>query len=255
MKQKPFERLSDLLARFKQLSYTTKVFPTERDVKKYGHIRPEELRNMLLNELRFLRGQHASFEKMWSKTFKELEHVLLHAKDIELHERLHHVHEDLSIIRRSLFRSELAGWTDRELLDEWNEWERMKEFRGDQTREAIRRERQELLRSELTLRGLGKKLEKRIEPEAREYSEIDAPKIAAGDRSPETDKREAPRDDFFEEWNSEYRGLVEAEAAFWERMHRNIEDQGILGTHSVPLLKKRKRAHAERRHMKRSIGL
>jgi len=257
MKAKPFERLSDILSSFKQLSYTTKIFATEVDVKTYGHVQPQKLREMLLQELRFLKTHHIAFEKVWSQTFKELERVLQSSKDSELREQLYQVHEDLATIRRCLFRGELAGWSDRSLLDEWHEWERMKDFGGDTTRKDIRRERQELLRSEITLRGLEHKLKKRSPvPQVDEVNTISAPENTA--LAPTEAIQEevfVDVDGAFSSWDEEYTQLVEQELLYWDRVHHEMEENGLLGEQGLPLLKKRKHAYAEKKHVQRSIGL
>jgi len=258
MKHKPFERLSGLLARFKQLSYSTQVFATERDVKKYGHTRPEELRGMLLHELQFLKSQHVLFEKVWGKTFKELEYVLRHAKDIDLREHLYKAHEDLAIIRRSLFRSELAGWSDRELIDEWHEWESMKCFDGSELRDAIREERQELLRSELTTRGLGKKIRKEVIDFKSEEKFAD--QKSGLNESPSMnfmieESQEIDANEFFQDWDMEFRQLVENEADYLQQALDEIQGCKAFGNHSLPLLKKHNRAQAEKRRLHGALGI
>jgi len=256
MKKKSSERLSDILKRFRGLSYTSQVFATEHDAKKFGYVHPEELRAMLLHELKFLKSQHAAFEKVWSRTFKSLEAELKHSKDADLRERLHRVHEDLRLIRRSLFRSELAGWSDRELLDEWNEWERMKRFSAQHAnREGIRKERQELLRSELALRGYAGKVtgdvlsEKREKPAEPRPSRKEHPvSEAVESETPHTSR------ELFSEWDHEFREMVEAEAAYWQEALIQIEDERAMGAQAVPVLKKHKRAQAEKRQLKKAFG-
>lgn len=263
MKQRPFERLSDILARFKRLSCSTQIFATEQDVKKYGHTRPGELRDMLLSELQFLKAQHVAFEKVWCKSFKDLEYVLRHAKDVDLREHVYRAHEDLAIIRRSLFRSELAGWTDRELLDEWHEWESMRRFQGNEAHDGIREERQELLRSELTSRGMGKKLRKKISevmdedaPAQKQTLEADMV-VSAQTRAqePTADSATKEADAYFEDWDKEFCRMVEQEADFYERALSEIHGYDAFGAHNLPLLKKHKRAQAEKRHLRGAVGV
>lgn len=258
MKQKPFERLSDVLKRFRRLSYTTHVFATEQQVKHYGHARPEDLREMLLHELRFLKAQHEAFEKTWGKTFKQLETVLKRAKDKDLREHLAQVHEDLGIIRRSLFRSELAGWSDRELLDEWNEWERMKHYgQHDSIREGIRKERQELLRSELALRGhvLARRqatssVEGRAETKRVETPQPTMEVVSKSD----TDTQATAHVKAFEDWDDVYKEMVKKEVEYWQQALQQMEKEDAMGKHSLPLLKLHKHAQAEKRALRRRLG-
>lgn len=207
---------------------------------------------MLLNELGFLREQHAQFSKLGRQTLNEIESVLKGAKDADLREALHECYLALQVMRRSLFRAELAGWDTRALLDEWNEWMRAETFMTEKENGSlIKQERLELLRSELALRGASPK---RGEPIETVFS-MTAEKPQGNIAEPETSrvpsgKKSGKASDFFEDWDEDYRNLVEKELIYWTSVKETLERHGLEGSHALPLLKTYKKVHGEKKHAK-----
>lgn len=256
MKRKPFARLTSLLSRFRGLSHTSHVFATEQEAKRYGRLHPEQLREMLLRELNFLKEQHKTFQRTWAKAFQNIESVLTQAKDAELREALNSVHEDLSLIRRSLFRSELAGWSDRELLDELNEWERMKSFHGGgAAKEQMRRERQEMLSSELRIRGALNERPARDDVRQPTHATRPAAYIHEPPAITPVIRESVDAETAFREWDEIFAGMVDEEAAFWQAACDHMHETGTMGAHSVPVLKRHRRAQAEKRRQSRMSGM
>lgn len=249
--KKTLERLPELLRRFRRLSRSTSIFATEHRVETFSSTHPGTLRDMLLGELGFLREQHERFSKTGKQTLKELEAILREAKDADLREVLPECYRTLQVMRRSLFRAELAGWDTRELMDEWNEWKRAESFAdGDEGEALIRQERKELLRSELALRGVS--LNKKEPFQSESVPMLVEPTPIVRDEYEAAGPRTLPNgEDLFEAWEQDYGDMIDQELAYWTEAKRCLEQQGLEGAQALPFLKAYKRTHGEKKHFKR----
>lgn len=114
---------------------------------------PQEMRRLLLSEAKTISKLLDSAFSGHGSLLKELIEDLSKKPDRELAERWDVVCQELLSVRRALYRLILARQSRSELLNEWNDWERHAYVsKGDKS--LARFERQEMLASELRLRGI-----------------------------------------------------------------------------------------------------
>lgn len=114
---------------------------------------PQEMRRLLLSEAKTISKLLDSAFSGHGSLLNELIEDLSHKSDKELVERWDVVCQELLSVRRALYRLILARQSRTELLNEWNDWERHAYVsKGDKS--LARFERQEMLASELRLRGI-----------------------------------------------------------------------------------------------------
>ncbi len=117
--------------------------------------RPEaqRIRRLFLAEAETLRQYLAEAMKGHSQLLMEMVTALKRDTDERLRENANDIHNDLIGVRRALYRLLLARQARSELLSEWNDWKRHAEFSGERVYRP-REERQEMLASELRMRGV-----------------------------------------------------------------------------------------------------
>lgn len=114
---------------------------------------PAEMRRLLLSEAKTISKLLDSAFSGHGSLLKELIEDLSKKPDRELADRWDVVCQELISVRRALYRLILARQSRSELLNEWNDWERHAQVsKGDKS--LARFERQEMLASELRLRGI-----------------------------------------------------------------------------------------------------
>jgi len=114
---------------------------------------PTEMRRLLLSEAKTISKLLDSAFSGHGSLLKELIEDLSKKPDRELMDRWDVVCQELVSVRRALYRLILARQSRSELLNEWNDWERHAQVsKGDKS--LARFERQEMLASELRLRGI-----------------------------------------------------------------------------------------------------
>ncbi|MCC7522982.1 hypothetical protein IT407_04275 [Candidatus Uhrbacteria bacterium] len=117
--------------------------------------RPEaqRIRRLFLAEAETLRQYLTEAMKGHNQLLVEMITALKRNTDEQLRDDASELHNDLIAIRRALYRLLLARQARTELLSEWNDWKRHAEFSGERVFRP-REERQEMLASELRLRGV-----------------------------------------------------------------------------------------------------
>lgn len=117
--------------------------------------RPEaqRIRRLFLAEAETLREYLTEAMKGHNQLLTEMISALKRHTDDKLREDASELHNDLIAVRRALYRLLLARQARTELLSEWNDWKRHAEFSGERVFRP-REERQEMLASELRLRGV-----------------------------------------------------------------------------------------------------
>lgn len=114
---------------------------------------PVEMRRLLLSEAKTISKLLDSAFSGHGSLLKELIEDLSKKPDRELMDRWDVVCQELLSVRRALYRLILARQSRSDLLNEWNDWERHAQVsKGDKS--LARFERQEMLASELRLRGI-----------------------------------------------------------------------------------------------------
>lgn len=113
----------------------------------------ERLRRLFLSEAVTLRKYLVDAMKGHERLLDEAITILKRDTDEALREEANDIHHELIAVRRALYRLLLARQERNELVSEWNDWKRHAEFAGTQLQHA-REEREEMLASELRLRGL-----------------------------------------------------------------------------------------------------
>lgn len=117
--------------------------------------RPEaqRIRRLFLAEAETLRQYLAEAMKGHNQLLVEMITALKRNTDEQLRDEASELHNELIGVRRALYRLLLARQARTELLSEWNDWKRHAEFSGERVFRP-REERQEMLASELRLRGV-----------------------------------------------------------------------------------------------------
>jgi len=140
------KRLNRLIESFVPPSWTQGAMDQHRPA-------PKEMRRLLLSEAKTIRKLLDSAFGGHGTLLKELIDDLSRKPDRELLEQWDRVCEELLTVRRALYRLILARQSRTDLLNEWNDWERHGQASRDD-KHLARFERQEMLASELRLRGI-----------------------------------------------------------------------------------------------------
>ncbi len=114
---------------------------------------PQEMRRVLLSEAKTIHRLLDSAFRGHGSLLKELIEDISHKPDQVLSERWDSVCQELLSVRRALYRLILARQSRTDLLNEWNDWERHASIPGGDKNQT-KFERQEMLASELRLRGI-----------------------------------------------------------------------------------------------------
>ncbi len=156
-------------------------------------------------------------------------------------------------IMNVLRRGELAEQETRTLINEWRDWERMAAY--SDVAHAERDERQELLRSELALRGV--EVSKRrgtFEPEGVMNH---APTISVGAQfiAPSPSVSET-MDDHLEDWDEICQTIVPETVAYWNDRVKDIQDTSDSATPEAlyAMMQRFRAAQGEQRLLDRRSG-
>lgn len=143
----------NLLKRLNRLieSFVPETWTQGGDVQRRPS--PKEMRRLLLSEAKTISGLLDTAFAGHGSLLKELIEDLSKKPDQLLMEQWDVVCQELLAVRRALYRLILARQSRTELLNEWNDWERHALLsKGDKS--LTRYERQEMIASELRLRGI-----------------------------------------------------------------------------------------------------
>lgn len=201
-------------------------------------------RRLLQAEVKVLLTESKILSQGLERELKACASRLERATETELKGELRAMDKDLNRVRQGLQRFMLAGWETRQLLDEWHEWERLRQISDGQHEPGIAR--QELLASELAIRGV--QLPKPTP---------DVPCSVSRECLPASVPCPVSReDDWLVEWSVLHKQAVEAEYAYWNDLAAAMSRIPFYtGEAALALYKGLKHAHAEQRLLDRREGV
>lgn len=210
---------------------------------------PKALRQMLLAEARLLKTQIAQSQAEFKAELERIKKEAESAKDARLSERAAELIQALACLRRGLYRAEIARTPDRDLLDEWHEWERLGSVAG--TSELKRRlafERQEMIRSELSLRGVRMPEPRREIDSTLSKTPSVSPPLQGGEVELETKDvfEQAPPQDWLAVWETERRVWADENEQYWNEVISNIDLAVLEPVDAAQLVRMKRKAHAEK---------
>lgn len=112
-----------------------------------------ELRRLLRSEAKTLIAEFTRISKGQHEALERVLKAVDRLDDAKLMSELQDLRRDVEIARRALARIALAGQSTDKLRTEWNDWERHSAY-VDDANHATKRERQEMIASELRMRGV-----------------------------------------------------------------------------------------------------
>ena len=241
------KRLNRLIESFVPGSWT-------RGGDEQARLSPQEMRRLLLSEAKTISKLLDSAFSGHGSLLKELIQDLSHKPDSQLVEHWDVVCQELLSVRRALYRLILARQSRSELLNEWNDWERHAYVsKGDKS--LARFERQEMLASELRLRGieLPRSIVSSIEGEKKEISSIvmEAPKPVDEPLLNESEAQPSLADD----WEPMWLAQADSAADFWEGMVAGTGAPHLSGGQAMRLVKGFRFAQGNRKQADRVRGI
>jgi hypothetical protein len=215
---------------------------------------PQEMRRLLLSEAKTISKLLDSAFSGHGSLLKELIEDLSKKPDGVLAERWDVVCQELLSVRRALYRLILARQSRSELLNEWNDWERHAQVsKGDKS--LARFERQEMLASELRLRGIELpratllKMETESAPTPTASVEVSAVAVEA----PLDQKEETVS--LADDWEPMWLSQADEAADFWESVVTGADAPHLSAGQSMRLAKGFRMAQGNRKQADRVRGI
>lgn len=215
---------------------------------------PKEMRRLLLSEAKTISKLLDSAFSGQGSLLKELIEDLSNKPDRELMQRWDVVCQELISARRTLYRLILARQSRSELLNEWNDWERHAYVsKGDKC--LARFERQEMLASELRLRGIElprpslSTMEEPTEVSTSVMIEVQQPVIEAA--VAETEEQPSLADD----WEPMWLAQADTAADFWEGVVAGADAPHLSAGQAMRLAKGFRLAQGNRKQADRVRGI
>lgn len=213
---------------------------------------PKEMRRLLLSEAKTISTLLDAAFSGHGSLLKELIEDLSKKPDGILMERWDSVCKELLSIRRALYRLILARQSRSELLNEWNDWERhARASAGDKS--LTRFERQEMLASELRLRGIEVPRASIVEeekPAPRVAPVIEAPVIQKAEI---VDAAEAPS--LADDWEPMWLAQADDSAEYWESLVPGFDAPHLSQAQAMRLAKGFRMAQGDRKQADRARGI
>ena len=208
------------------------------------------LRRFLRTEAKMLEEELERAHAKGKKRLKLLKQKLEETSDRDLPTEAPAWKEELTAIRRGLSRLALSGTAAQKLKNEWNDWERHASF-TDPADHDMRRERQEMIVSELRVRGL--RLPAGAKAEVRPAA---APSVPA---MPENEEPAAPVPNMRKETNGMEGEDEESESRetclpYWERLIAGLDVENMDPSQVSRLLGAFRAMHGEQRSVDRQKG-
>jgi hypothetical protein len=214
---------------------------------------PREMRRLLLSEAKTISKLLDSAFSGHGSLLKELIEDLSKKPDGELLERWESVCQELLSVRRALYRLILARQSRAELLNEWNDWERHAQVsKGDKS--LARFERQEMLASELRLRGIDLPRPSMSAPDAIVFEKI----TVSVEMTPpvvEAAKEEEVVPSLADDWEPMWLSQADEAANFWDGMIAGTDAPHLSPGQAMRLAKGFRMAQADRKQADRVRGI
>lgn len=215
---------------------------------------PQEMRRLLLSEAKTISKLLDTAFSGHGSLLKELIEDLSKKPDGVLAERWDVVCQELLSVRRALYRLILARQSRSELLNEWNDWERHAYVsKGDKS--LARFERQEMLASELRLRGI--ELPRATVQESEPEKPLAAKIEIAQQQVVATPEMSAPREtvSLADDWEPMWLSQADQSADFWESVVGGVDAPHLSAGQAMRLAKGFRLAQGNRKQADRVRGI
>jgi len=195
---------------------------------------PKEMRRLLLSEAKTISSLLDRAFSGHGSLLKELIDDISRKPDAQLMESWDIFCQELLSVRRALYRLILARQSRSELLNEWNDWERHAHHSRDD-KSLTRFERQEMLASELRLRGIDIPVAKSYNEsqEKKESSVVVSAPIAVVSEKPLPPEPVSLADD----WEPLWLNQADHAADFWESVLCGIDSPQLTQGQALRLVR------------------
>ncbi len=214
---------------------------------------PKEMRRLLLSEAKTISKLLDAAFSGHGSLLKELIEDLSKKPDQALMEHWDSVCKELLSVRRALYRLILARQSRSDLLNEWNEWERHAHLsKGDKS--LARFERQEMLASELRLRGI--EVPRSAFPVENIEEKHVSVELAVAPKAVEASPEEVVvSPSLADDWEPMWLSQADESADFWESMAGGFHAPHLTAAQAMRLAKGFRMAQADRKQADRVRGI
>lgn len=227
--------------------------PAPEAVATLGRRNPKALRAFMIRELAATADGLQGLEKDASRRLVSLAKRLRSLDDEALVQASPELFSELAQARRLLQRLQLASRSSQELMEEWAGWQELKRLDPEDADKPYKVERMELVRSELSVRGLWKQATERKVLSAKQESSV-LPESVQVDEMPTAVFQALP--DLFDEWREERALCGDDHVETWQEAFRSVlRDVRHDPTLTVAVLKHQRLLHGEQKRHDRSVGV
>ena len=227
--------------------------PAPEAVATLGRRNPKALRAFMIRELAATADGLQGLEKDASRRLVSLAKRLRSFDDEALVQASPELFSELAQARRLLQRLQLGTRPSNELVDEWAGWQELKQHDPEDAAKPYKVERMELVRSELSVRGLWKQaVERKAFAVKQEESTLVETVQVNDDQAPLF----PALPDLFDEWLEERAACGDDHLETWQEAFRSVlRDAGHDPMLSVAVLKHQRLLHGEQKRHDRSAGI
>jgi hypothetical protein len=227
--------------------------PAPEAVATLGRRNPKALRAFMIRELAATADGLQGLEKDASRRLISLAKRLRSFDDEALVQASPELFSELAQARRLLQRLQLGTRPSNELVDEWAGWQELKQHDPEDAAKPYKVERMELVRSELSVRGLWPHKPERRTLVSREVVTA----VVEEQPLPEVEVLATnPLPDLFDEWLEERAACGDDHLETWQEAFRSVlRDARHDPMLSVAILKHQRLLHGEQKRHDRSAGV
>ncbi len=227
--------------------------PAPEAVATLGRRDPKALRAFMIRELAATADGLQGLEKDASRRLVSLAKRLRSLDDESLVQASPELFSELAQARRLLQRLQLASRPSQELMEEWAGWQELKRLDPEDAAKPYKVERMELVRSELSVRGLWKQAVERKAFTVRQ----EEPTLLEDVQDKESPAPLLPSlPDLFDEWREERAACGDDHVDVWQEAFRSVlRDARHDPVLTVSVLKHQRMLHGEQKRHDRSSGI
>lgn len=236
---------------FLQEWWRRRTSPQDNDRKRTA---PRELRLDLQAEQREIADELERTFTVYQERLHSLARRLQGADERTIQAEVGLIRETQAALRQVIARVEVADRETRSLLDEWEDWERFDQGKSPSDKHI----RQELLRSELALRGVRMQRPESApsspDKGSRQQAEGLPPTIGAADHEHVVKAEQISSTGLIEAWEETMTNLLPVTLEAWEREGQAAHAGEVSDKHAASILHQIKETHAAQRSFDRQSG-
>lgn len=227
--------------------------PAPEAVATLGRRNPKALRAFMIRELAATADGLHGLEKDASRRLISLAKRLRSLDDEALVQASPELFSELAQARRLLQRLQLASRSSQELMEEWAGWQELKQLDPDDATKPYKVERMELVRSELSVRGLWKQA---VERKAFALKQEEPVLLETVQATEDSATLFSALPDLFDEWRDERAACGDDHVETWREAIRSVlRDVRHDPFLTVAVLKHQRLLHGEQKRHDRSSGV